>query len=64
MKKVEGFTLENRRDHSKARSFISSANDRNNNRYEMSNGKKLDDEISKIQSKIQQFEDEKRKMNI
>lgn len=30
----------------------------------MSNGKKLDDEISKIQNKIQQFEEEKRKLNI
>ena len=30
----------------------------------MSNGKKLDDEISKIQNKIQQFEEEKKKLNI
>lgn len=30
----------------------------------MKSGKKLDDEISKIELKIQQFEDEKRKLNI
>lgn len=30
----------------------------------MKSGKKLDDEINKIESKIQQFEEEKRKLNI
>lgn len=30
----------------------------------MRSGKKLDDEISKIESKIQQFEEEKRRLNI
>ena len=65
-KQVEGFMLEHRRDSMRARSFISSAQKENaaSSKYEMSNGKKLDDEISKIQSKIQQFEEEKRKLNI
>ena len=30
----------------------------------MKNGKKLDDEITKIQNKIQEFEEEKKRLNI
>lgn len=32
--------------------------------YEMKSGKKLDDQIDRIQKKIQQFEEEKKRLNI
>lgn len=41
----------------KTRSFTSTIqNNGIESRYEMKNGRKLDDEISKIEEKIQQFE--------
>lgn len=65
-KPLEAFSISGRKQGSRAKSFISSIQKQTYGdvKYEMKNGKKLDDEITKIQNKIQQFEQQKRKLNI